>query len=92
MLVAQAAADRGAEVTLVSGPLALNWPANVKRQVEPRSRMDACSGSLLNDMEAGAIKAVAAGRDYRPHDVAEQKIKRKLTTLNCQWIKSSLIF
>ena len=42
--IAQAAADRGAEVTLVSGPSVLNPPANVKTvQVETTQQMmDAC--------------------------------------------------
>lgn len=78
--IAQAAADRGAEVTLVSGPSVLNPPANVKTvQVETTQQMmDACLVAY-NDMDI-VIKAAAVA-DYRPHDVAEQKIKRKLTTL-----------
>ena len=74
--IAQAAADRGAEVTLVSGPSVLNPPANVKTvQVETTQQMmDACLAAY-NDMDI-VIKAAAVA-DYRPHDVAEQKIKKK---------------
>ena len=74
--IAQAAADRGAEVTLVSGPSVLNPPANVKTvQVETTQQMmDACL-AVYNDMDI-VIKAAAVA-DYRPHDVAEQKIKKK---------------
>ena len=64
------------EVTLVSGPSVLNPPANVKTvQVETTQQMmDACLAAY-NDMDI-VIKAAAVA-DYRPHDVAEQKIKKK---------------
>lgn len=74
--IAQAAAERGAEVTLVSGPSALPAPANVKTiDVETTCQMlDACLA--LYDTTDIVIKAAAVA-DYRPRDVAEQKIKKK---------------
>ena len=70
--IAQAAAERGAEVTLVSGPP----PANVKTvQVETTQQMmDACL-AVYGGVDI-VIKAAAVA-DYRPHDVADQKIKKK---------------
>lgn len=74
--VAQMAAERGAEVLLVSGPSALAVPANVKAiKVETTNEMlEAC----LEAYEAAdiVIKAAAVA-DYRPRDVADQKIKKK---------------
>ena len=74
--VAQMAAERGAEVLLVSGPSALAIPANVNAiKVETTNEMlEAC----LEAYEAAdiVIKAAAVA-DYRPRDVADQKIKKK---------------
>ena len=74
--VAQLAAERGAEVLLITGPSALPIPANVKAiKVETTQEMlEAC-------LEAyGSVDIVikaAAVADYRPRDVADQKIKKK---------------
>ena len=74
--VAQMAAERGAEVLLISGPSALSIPANVKAiKVETTNEMlKACLESY--DKVDIVIKAAAVA-DYRPRDVAEQKIKKK---------------
>ena len=74
--VAQMAAERGAEVLLVSGPSALAIPANVKAvKVETTNEMlEACLATY--DKMYIVIKAAAVA-DYRPRDVAEQKIKKK---------------
>ena len=74
--VAQMAAERGAEVLLISGPSALAVPPNVKAvQVESTNEMlDACLAAY--DAVDIVIKAAAVA-DYRPRDVAGQKIKKK---------------
>ena len=74
--VAQMAAERGAEVLLISGPSALSIPANVKAiKVETTNEMlEACLESY--DKVDIVIKAAAVA-DYRPREVAEQKIKKK---------------
>ena len=74
--VAQMAAERGAEVLLISGPSALSIPANVKAiKVETTNEMlEACLESY--DKVDIVIKAAAVA-DYRPRGVAEQKIKKK---------------
>lgn len=74
--VAQMAAERGAEVLLVSGPSALAIPANVRAvKVETTNEMLEACLAVYGDMDI-VIKAAAVA-DYRPHDVAEQKIKKK---------------
>ena len=61
---------------LISGPSALSIPANVKAiKVETTNEMlEACLESY--DKVDIVIKAAAVA-DYRPRDVAEQKIKKK---------------
>lgn len=74
--VAQMAAERGAEVLLVSGPSALAIPANVRAvKVETTNEMLEACLAAYGDMDI-VIKAAAVA-DYRPHDVADQKIKKK---------------
>ena len=74
--IAQAAAQRGAEVLLVSGPSALAIPANVKGvKVETTNEMLEAVMEAYDKMDV-VIKAAAVA-DYRPRDVADQKIKKK---------------
>lgn len=74
--IAQAAAQRGAEVLLVTGPSALAIPANVKGvKVETTNEMLEAVMEAYEKMDV-VIKAAAVA-DYRPRDVADQKIKKK---------------
>ncbi len=74
--IAIAAARRGADVVVVSGPTALPCPTGVQR-VDVRSALE--MESAVNE-EAGACDAVimsAAVADYRPEQVMEHKIKKE---------------
>ncbi|MEG0798165.1 MAG: bifunctional phosphopantothenoylcysteine decarboxylase/phosphopantothenate--cysteine ligase CoaBC [Acidaminococcaceae bacterium] len=74
--VAQVAAERGATVTLVTGPSALTPPPNVEViQVESTAEMMAAVLSHYPQVDV-VIKAAAVA-DYRPHAVATQKIKKE---------------
>lgn len=79
--LAQAAARRGAEVLLISGPVALLTPAGVERKnVESAAEMAAAVLPFV-DSQAGrqpadVIIMTAAVADFRPATVAEQKIKK----------------
>lgn len=73
--VAEAAARAGADVTLVAGPVKLATPAGVRRiDVRSAAEMHAAVLSALpgHDAYVGA----AAVADYRPVEVAGQKIKK----------------
>ncbi len=74
--VAQEAAEQGAEVLLISGPSALPAPANVRlQQVETTQEMlEACLAAY--DQADIVIKAAAVA-DFRPREVAAQKIKKQ---------------
>ena len=74
--IAQAAAQRGAEVLLVTGPSALEIPPNVNGvKVESTNEMLEACMEAYEKMDI-VIKAAAVA-DYRPRDVADQKIKKK---------------
>jgi phosphopantothenoylcysteine decarboxylase / phosphopantothenate---cysteine ligase len=73
--LAQACADAGASVTLVSGPTHLATPFAVDRvNVTSAAQMLANVESRIDD--ADVFIAVAAVADYRPASSAEQKIKK----------------
>lgn len=79
--LAQAAARRGAEVVLISGPVALSTPAGVARKnVESAAEMAAAVlpfvDSQAGSQPADVIIMTAAVADFRPVSVAEQKIKK----------------
>ncbi len=74
--LARAAAGRGAEVTLVCGPHHLPMPSGVTGvQVETAEQMAEAVLTRADDMDL-VIKAAAVA-DWRPRDVAEQKLKKQ---------------
>ena len=73
--IARAASRRGADVTLVSGPVALKAPLQVRLvPVESAKEMFEAVTSLAGEQDA-IIKAAAVA-DYRPRDVAAEKVKK----------------
>ena len=73
--IAKALADAGAEVTLVSGPVAIPDPPGVRTvHVETaREMLEACLGALPVEVAVCA----AAVADWRPETAPEQKIKKE---------------
>lgn len=74
--IALAAAYRGAEVTLVTGPTALNRPRFVKT-VEVTTAKEMFSKVALLSREQDCIIKAAAVADYRPSTVSPEKVKKK---------------
>jgi phosphopantothenoylcysteine decarboxylase/phosphopantothenate--cysteine ligase len=72
--LAEAALRRGSRVLLVSGPTALKPPAAEVKFIESASEMREAVLQLLP--EATVVIKTAAVADYRPRQVAEQKMKR----------------
>ncbi|WP_136487213.1 bifunctional phosphopantothenoylcysteine decarboxylase/phosphopantothenate--cysteine ligase CoaBC [Vibrio sp. H11] len=73
--IADAAAKLGAEVTLISGPVHLTTPANVSR-INVSSAVD-MHAEVMNQASAHDIFiGCAAVADYRPQQVAAQKMKK----------------
>ena len=77
--IANAAAQRGANVTLISGPVALGTPKNVSRiDVETAEQMlDAVTKQAK---KCDAIIMAAAVADYAPKKPASNKIKKNEST------------
>ena len=73
--IAAAAARRGAEVLLISGPTSLACPAGVKR-IAIESSAQLCENVLANGEEADIVIQAAAPADFRPRVCADQKIKK----------------
>lgn len=73
--IAQAAAKRGAKVTLISGPVNLATPENV-------TRIDVQSAQQMHEAVQNQVKdhcifiACAAVADFKPVQIASQKVKK----------------
>lgn len=80
--VARAAVERGHEVVLVAGPVALKTPKGVARVdvTSAREMLSAVEGALAdaNCARATAVfVATAAVADWRPAETAEKKLKKR---------------
>jgi phosphopantothenoylcysteine decarboxylase/phosphopantothenate--cysteine ligase len=82
--VAQAAAEAGAEVCLVSGPTCLTSPAGVRR-IDVQSAAD-MREAVLAELPSDVFIAVAAVADYRVDATATQKIKKSADSLTLQLV------
>lgn len=73
--LAEAAIARGAQVTLVSGPVSLAPPAGAQMiRVQSAAEMHR---AVMENLESSSIVIMAAAvADYRPAKAAEQKIKK----------------
>jgi len=74
--IAQACANRGALVTLVSGPVAIDPPEFLKEVVRVESAAEMKAAVELHSKNAKVIVMSAAVADYRPSEQADQKIKK----------------
>jgi len=67
---------RGAEVTLISGPVALKCSKSINRiDVESCQQMYEAAITAFPDSDAAILCAAVA--DFKPEDVADEKIKRE---------------
>ena len=73
--IARAAADAGAEVTLVAGPVHLATPRHVKR-IDVRTAQQMYDAVLPAAPRHDVFIATAAVADWRPATLADQKIKK----------------
>jgi len=73
--LAVAAADRGAEVTLIAANLEVDVPSTV-RVVRVRSTLDLERAATSAAQTADIVIMAAAVADYRPETVADAKIKK----------------
>ena len=84
--LASAAAAQGADVVLISGPVALAEPAGIEIvNVESAEEMYAATHSAIGD--ADVFIGAAAVADYRPAKVVEQKIKKNSESMKIELIR-----
>ncbi|MPS38875.1 bifunctional phosphopantothenoylcysteine decarboxylase/phosphopantothenate--cysteine ligase CoaBC [Vibrio sp. VGrn 2] len=73
--LASAAAQMGAKVTLVSGPVSLNTPVGVER-INVSSAQEMHEAVMAHANKHDAFISCAAVADYRPQTIASQKLKK----------------
>lgn len=74
--VAAAAAEAGAHVTLVSGPVALPDPADMQEVLPVKTAQDMHAACMARASGTDIFIAVAAVADFRPAEVMSNKIKK----------------
>jgi phosphopantothenoylcysteine decarboxylase/phosphopantothenate--cysteine ligase len=87
--IAEAFAETGAEVNLVSGPTSLPDPASSLihiTRVQTAAEMYAAAAEAAPAANVWVFAAAVA--DYRPRDVAQNKIKKDGATLTLELIKN----
>lgn len=75
--VAEAAAAAGAEVCLVAGPVQRETPPGVAHRIDVRSARQMLDAVLAEAAHSAIYIAAAAVGDYRPSQVAPQKLKKR---------------
>ena len=74
--LAEECARRGAEVTLIAGPVSMSCSPGIKRiDVESCEEMYQAATTHFADMDAAILCAAVA--DFRPENIAAEKIKRE---------------
>ncbi len=86
--IAKAAANLGAEVVLVSGPSHETVSSSLIKliRVTSASQMYNEAHNYFNDVDIAVLSAAVA--DYRPKNVADQKIKKKEATFSIELEKT----
>ena len=76
--IAKEAIERGADVTLITGPTNLTPPQNLKKLVKIESAKDMYEAVLENLDGNDVVIKSAAVADYKPKNYSNKKIKKKL--------------
>jgi phosphopantothenoylcysteine decarboxylase/phosphopantothenate--cysteine ligase len=85
--LAEAARDRGADVALVSGPVALAAPYAV-RVVSVQRAAEMRDAVVAECADADLVIMAAAVADYQPAEAAGQKIKRRQEELSLSLVRT----
>jgi phosphopantothenoylcysteine decarboxylase/phosphopantothenate--cysteine ligase len=79
----------GAEVTLISGPTALSLSSKAIKRIDVVSADDLLKATLSEFGEADITVMSAAVADYKPEQIADQKIKKKEQAFSLNLIKTT---
>ena len=74
--IAKEAIERGADVTLITGPTNLTPPQNLKKLIKIESANDMYEAVLENLEENDVVIKSAAVADYKPKNYSNKKIKK----------------
>ena len=74
--IAKEAIERGADVTLITGPTNVTPPQNLKKLVKIESAKDMYEAVLANLDENDVVIKSAAVADYKPKNYSNKKIKK----------------
>lgn len=85
--IARACVEAGARVTLIAGPVSLPTPERVDR-VNVTSALEMLAAAQTAAAAADIFIATAAVADYRPRDVAGQKIKKSSDAITLELVKN----
>jgi phosphopantothenoylcysteine decarboxylase/phosphopantothenate--cysteine ligase len=85
--LAEAARDRGADVTLITAPTALNPIAGVET-IKVQSVLEMKEAVVKATAKADALIMAAAVADYMPKSTADQKIKKRTDGLTLELVKT----
>ncbi|MDF0485650.1 bifunctional phosphopantothenoylcysteine decarboxylase/phosphopantothenate--cysteine ligase CoaBC [Amygdalobacter nucleatus] len=85
--IAKVAAIKGADVTLISGPVNLETPVNVN-VVQVKTALDMLEAVKANWSDHDMLIMAAAVADYRLNKVANQKIKKSEASLQLELVKN----
>ena len=84
--LAQAAAERGAEVVLVHGRMSVSVPEGVAKAVRVHTTLEMMDAVLAETEAADVIVMAAAPADYRPKEIFKSKLKSE--TLTMEFVKN----
>ncbi|MER3513385.1 MAG: hypothetical protein C4310_02450, partial [Chloroflexota bacterium] len=76
--LAQAALDSGAEVTLITAPVALATPWGARR-IDVQTAEEMCQAVRAAVEDADVLLMAAAVADWRPAETSAHKLKRRET-------------
>jgi phosphopantothenoylcysteine decarboxylase/phosphopantothenate--cysteine ligase len=85
--VADAFVRQGAEVSLISGPVSLPTPHGVTR-IDVESAEEMLAEVTANVAQVDIFVACAAVADYRPQQLAHQKIKKQQQTMQLTLVRN----
>ena len=86
--LAREAINRGAKVTLISGPVDIEAPPGVEL-IKVKSSSEMFKAVMDNYIDATVIVMTAAVSDYRPEIVSESKIKKSSATMDMTLVKTT---
>ena len=87
--LAEAFAMRGAEVTLVAGPVTLDTPRGVHTRIDITSAQDIAAAIDALWEQSDVLVMAAAVADYRPTTAASQKLKKGAGPMTLEMTRTS---